>query len=401
MSKKMKILVCNVGSTSLKFKLYQMPDGVVLARGRAERVGSHDDSLFGYNNDVTGFAIDEEKQDIPSYSMGVRRFLDCLIDKEFGAIEKIADIDRVGYKATVSKGHMAVHEIDEAVLQGMRDWLPIAPLHNQGYIDTITVMREQLPDTIFIGCFETAFHRDIPLSRRLYGVPYEWYEQYGVQRLGYHSASHGYIASVLNEKVGPHYKAVSCHLGGSSSVCAIRDGMSVDTSFGMSLQTGLIHANRTGDLDCEVVPFLRAIGVPEKEIDSGIHTKGGLNGISGVSGDLRYVQAAAEQGNKRAKLAIEVFVDGIVRYIGGFHVEMEGLDTLVFTAGIGEKSALIRHLVCEKLAVLGVVLNEKKNASCEGAADLSALDSRVKILVIPTDEEKGIADWTYRYTRQE
>ena len=400
MSNEMKILVCNVGSTSLKFKLYQMPEGRVLARGRAERVGSRDDALFGYNNDVTGFAIDEEKQDIPSYSVGVRRFLDCLTDSDHGVIGKIADIDRVGYKATVSKGHMAVHEIDEAVLQGMRDWLPIAPLHNQGYLDTIAVMREQLPEAIFIGCFETAFHRDIPLCRRLYGVPYEWYERYGVQRLGYHSASHGYIASVLREKLGPHYRAASCHLGGSSSVCAIRDGKSVDTSFGMSLQTGLIHANRTGDLDCEVVPYLRAIGVPEEEIDAGIHTRGGLNGISGVSGDLRYVQAAAEQGNERAKLAIDVFVDGIVRYIGGFHVEMEGLDTLVFTAGIGEKSALIRRLVCEKLAVLGVKLDEEKNAACKGEAELSAPDSKVRILVIPTDEEKGIADWTYRYQRE-
>ncbi len=399
MSEAMKILVCNVGSTSLKFKLYQMPEGKVLARGRAERVGSRDDALFGYNNDVTGFAIDEEKQDIPSYSVGVRRFLNCLTDPEHGVIEKIADIDRVGYKATVSKGHMAVHEIDENVLQGMRDWLPIAPLHNQGYLDTIAVMREQLPEAIFIGCFETAFHRDIPLCRRLYGVPYEWYEKYGVQRLGYHSASHGYIASVLREKVGEHYKAVSCHLGGSSSVCAIRDGVSVDTSFGMSLQTGLIHANRTGDLDCEVVPYLRAIGVPEEEIDEGIHTRGGLYGISGVSGDLRYVQAAADGGNERARLAMEVFVDGIVRYIGGFHVEMEGLDTLVFTAGIGEKSALIRRMVCEKLGVLGVKLDEEKNTACKGEADLSAPDSKVRILVIPTDEEKGIADWTYRYTR--
>ena len=397
----MKILVCNVGSTSLKFKLYQMPQGAVLARGRVERVGSREDALFGYANDVIGYSVDLEKQDIPSYSFGVRRFLDCLTDRTHGVIQKISEIDRVGYKATVSKGHMAVHEIDEAVLQGMRDWLPIAPLHNQGYLDTIAVMREQLPETIFIGCFETAFHREIPLCRRLYGVPYEWYEKYGVQRLGYHSASHGYIASVLKKRIGPSYKAVSCHLGGSSSVCAIRDGISVDTSFGMSLQTGLIHANRTGDLDCEVVPFLRAMGVSEQEIDEGIHAGGGLKGISGVSGDLRYVQEAASQGNERAQLAIDVFVDGIVRYIGGFHVELEGLDTLVFTAGIGEKSALIRRLVCEKLGVLGVRLDEEKNDACRGEADLSAQGSRVRILVIPTDEEKGIADWTYRYQRQE
>ena len=395
----MNILICNCGSTSLKFKLYSMPAGEVTAHGKIERIGVNGDAIFQYVNDRTGYKEEAEKQDIPSYREGIERFLVCLTDSRKGVISRVQDIERVGYKATVSKGFLGIHELTDEVVQGMRDWLPIAPLHNKAWLETIAAMREQLPEAVFLGCFETAFHRNIPLCRRLYGVPYEWYEKYGLQRLGYHSASHGYIASVLNQRYGSAYKAVSCHLGGSSSVCAILNGGSVDTSFGMSLQTGLIHANRTGDLDIEAIPFLRAMGVAEEEIDAGIHDKGGLMGISGVSGDLRYIEEAIAVGNERARLAVDVFVDGMVRYIGGFHVEMGGLDTLVFTGGIGENSALVRRLVCEKLGVLGVRIDEEANAVAHGDSDLTAEGSAVRVLVIPTDEEKGIADETYRFTR--
>lgn len=395
----MNILICNCGSTSLKFKLYSMPAGEVMAHGKIERIGVSGDAIFQYVNDRTGYKEEAEKQDIPSYREGIERFLICLTDSQKGVISRIQDIERVGYKTTVSKGFLGTHELTDEVVQGMRDWLPIAPLHNKAWLETISAMREQLPEAVFLGCFETAFHRNIPLCRRLYGVPYEWYEKYGLQRLGYHSASHGYIASVLNQRYGSTYKAVSCHLGGSSSVCAILNGVSVDTSFGMSLQTGLIHANRTGDLDIEAIPFLRAMGVTEEEINAGIHDKGGLMGISGVSGDLRYIEEAIAAGNERARLAVDVFVDGMVRYIGGFHVEMGGLDTLIFTGGIGENSALVRRLVCEKLGVLEVRIDEEANAVAHGDSDLTAEGSSVRVLVIPTDEEKGIADETYRFTR--
>ena len=177
------------------------------------------------------------------------------------------------------------------------------------------------------------------------------------------------------------------------------NGVSVDTSFGMSLQTGLIHANRTGDLDCEAVSFLRAMGVSEEEIDAGIHDRGGLQGISGISGDLRYIEKAIAEGNARAQLAVDTFVDGMVRYIGGFYVEMEGVDTLVFTGGIGENSDLVRRLVCQKLDVLGVKLDIAANRKARGDADLTLKGSRVRVLVIPTDEEKGIANETYLFKR--
>ena len=390
----MKILVCNVGSTSLKFKLYDMPDARVLAQCGVERVGSDHDAIFRYENCLTGQKIAFDKADIPNYESGIRLFLDYLTGADMGVISAVTEIERVGYKATLSKGHFGIHELDEEVLQGMEDWLSLAPLHNRAYLYAIAVMRGFLPEARFIGCFETAFHRDIPLERKIYGVPYEWYERYGVQRLGYHGASHGYIADVLNEQ-GRDYKAISCHLGGSCSVCAIENGRSVDTSFGMSLESGLIHANRVGDMDTSMSYFLRSEGMSDEEILQGLQKKGGLLGISGVSNDLRYVIEAAQNGNERAKLALDVFVTGIVHYIGAFAMDLGRLDYLVFTAGIGEHSALLRERVCEKLGLLGVKLDKEKNAQNEEV--ISAADSAVRVLVIPTNEELGIARRTYEY----
>lgn len=396
----MKILICNVGSTSLKFKLYDMPACTVLSQGKVERVGSPDDAIFQYENLLTGKTVTEENIAIPDYRSGIEKYLAWLTDARHGVISAIGEIERVGYKTTLSKGHFGTHELTDEVIDGMRQWLPLATLHNTGYIQAIQVMREVLPDAIFLGCFETGFHRDIPLARRLYGVPYEWYEKYGVQRLGYHSASHGYIADVLNER-GKPYRAISCHLGGSSSVCAIDSGKSIDTSFGMSLQSGLIHAARVGDMDCDLFEFLRHEGLTDEEIHEGFEKKGGLLGISGVSSDLRYIEEAANAGNARAKLAMDVFVSGIVHYIGAFYVDLGGLDYLVFTAGIGENSDTLRRMVCERLGALGVVLDEGKNAGHRGSGDLTGPGSKVKVLVIPTNEELGIARRTYAYVRPE
>lgn len=396
----MKILICNVGSTSLKFKLYDMPACTVLSQGKVERMGSPDDAIFQYENLLTGKTVTEENIAIPDYRSGIEKYLAWLTDARHGVISAIGEIERVGYKTTLSKGHFGTHELTDEVIDGMRQWLPLATLHNTGYIQAIQVMREVLPDAIFLGCFETGFHRDIPLARRLYGVPYEWYEKYGVQRLGYHSASHGYIADVLNER-GKPYRAISCHLGGSSSVCAIDSGKSIDTSFGMSLQSGLIHAARVGDMDCDLFEFLRHEGLTDEEIHEGFEKKGGLLGISGVSSDLRYIEEAANAGNTRAKLAMDVFVSGIVHYIGAFYVDLGGLDYLVFTAGIGENSDTLRRMVCEKLGALGVVLDEGKNAGHRGSGDLTGPGSKVKVLVIPTNEELGIARRTYAYVRPE
>ena len=388
----MKVLVCNAGSTSLKFKLYEMPACTVLATGKVERVGSCDDAIFGYCNTVTGYRVDAGKMNIPDYAVGINKFLFELTQGEGAVLTDIREIERVGYKSVLSKDHYGIHEIDEAVLQGMRDFLPLAPVHNSAYLKAIETVQAVLPGAKHVGVFETAFHREIPLERKLYGVPYEWYETYGIQRLGYHGASHGYIADCLNAEK-KEYKAISCHLGGSASICGILNGNSVDTSFGMSLETGLIHANRVGDMDPTMIHFLKQVGLSEEEILQGCQKKGGLLGISGVSNDLRYVLEAADGGNERAKLAVDVFVTGIVHYIGAFFMDLGGLTDLVFTAGIGEHSDRIRAMVCQRLGAIGVKLDEEANQ--KNAPIISVPDSTVTVRVIPTDEELGIARRTY------
>ena len=258
-----------------------------------------------------------------------------------------------------------------------------------------------MPSARLVGAFETDFHRTIPPERALYGIPYEWYEKYGIKRMGYHGASHSYVSSVLESLFGSTGRTVSCHLGGSCSLCAIEDGRSVDTSFGFSLQTGVMHANRTGDLDPYVLPYLLELGMGMDEVLMGLSKKGGLLGISGVSNDLRRVQEAAEAGNGRAALAVDMFVNQIVKYAGAFAAELGGLDNLVFTGGIGENSAEVRSRVCAGLAVFGVELDPAAGENYPGARVISGAGSRVRVLVVPANEELGVARKTYELVSDE
>ncbi|MBQ0125321.1 MAG: acetate/propionate family kinase [Clostridiales bacterium] len=356
----MIVLACNAGSTSLKFKLYKMPESTVLATGKVERVGSADDAIFAYRNCESGFSVSEEGQNIQNYEVGILRFLACLTTGDGAVLSNIEQIERVGYKPVLSRGHLDVHEMNDEVICGMREFYELAPVHTGAYLNAVETVSKVLPKATHIGVFETSFHKTIPLERRIYGIPYEWYEKYGIMRMGFHGASHGYIADALDAEK-KEYRAISCHLGGSGSICAILNGKSVDTSFGMSLETGLIHANRVGDMDPTMFHYLQKQGMTDDEIMNGLLKNGGLLGISGVSNDLRYVMEAADGGNERAKLAIDVFVCGIAHYIGAFYIDLGGLDYLVFTAGIGEHSPRLRALVCGKLAALGVKLDPEKN----------------------------------------
>lgn len=395
----MIVLICNAGSTSLKFKLFDMPAETVLASGKIERVGSADDAIFGYE-DATR-TIHREGQNIPDYRTGVREFMRLLLKKDGGMLCALSQIDRVGFKTVVSKGYFGVHELTEDVLQGMKDWMIIARTHSEPYLEVIDTVRQALPEAIFIGSFETGFHTTIPLHRRVYDLPYEWYERFGVQRLGYHGASHGFIADTLNAQIGPRYKAISCHMGGSSSVCAIEDGKSADTSFGMSLQTGVIHGSRTGDMDCDLVWFLETLGLSRAQIEEGMKKQGGMLGLSGVSADFRYIEAAAQQGHDRAQLALDRYIYDLVRYIGAFYAVLGGMDTLVFTGGIGENSPYVRRRVCEALSHMGVTINQNTNEACRGnAAVLSDPEAPVLVQIIPTNEEVGIARRAYAYSVQ-
>ena len=392
----MKVLAANVGSTSLKFKLFEMPEETALCEAKIERVGSRDKAIFAYGSLVTGKHYRLEGQCIPDYMTGIRMFLEALVSGEYGVIKSVGEIDRIGFKTVLSKGFYGVHELTDAVMDGMRDYLFIAPVHNAAYLEAIGQFNNLLPDVPKIGVFETAFHTTIPIERRIYGVPYEWYEKYGLMRMGYHGASHGYIAqeSCAYGKAG---RVISCHLGGSCSVCAIQDGRSVDTSFGFSLQSGLIHANRTGDADPYMIPFLQSEGLSAEEIEDGLSKHGGLLGISGVSNDMRDLQSAAESGNERARLAVDAFVSGIIKQIGAFYAELGGLDQLVFTGGIGEHSAFVRNAVCSQLRHLGIELDEEKNSASESVGVVSAAGSAVLVTVVPANEELGVARETAAY----
>ena len=323
-------------------------------------------------------------------------FLEALVSGEYGVIKSVGEIDRIGFKTVLSKGFYGVHELTDAVMDGMRDYLFIAPVHNAAYLEAIGQFNNLLPDVPKIGVFETAFHTTIPIERRIYGVPYEWYEKYGLMRMGYHGASHSYIAQE-SRSYGKAGRVISCHLGGSCSVCAIQDGRSVDTSFGFSLQSGLIHANRTGDADPYMIPFLQSEGLSAEEIEDGLSKHGGLLGISGVSNDMRDLQSAAESGNERARLAVDAFVSGIIKQIGAFYAELGGLDQLVFTGGIGEHSAFVRNAVCSQLRHLGIELDEEKNSASESVGVVSAAGSAVLVTVVPANEELGVARETAAY----
>ena len=392
----MKVLAANVGSTSLKFKLFEMPEETALCEAKIERVGSRDKAIFAYGSLVTGKHYRLEGQCIPDYTTGIRMFLEALVSGEYGVIKSVGEIDRIGFKTVLSKGFYGVHELTDEVMDGMRDYLFIAPVHNAAYLEAIGRFNNLLPDVPKIGVFETAFHTTIPIERRIYGVPYEWYEKYGLMRMGYHGASHGYIAqeSCAYGKAG---RVISCHLGGSCSVCAIQDGRSVDTSFGFSLQSGLIHANRTGDADPYMIPFLQSEGLSAEEIEDGLSKHGGLLGISGVSNDMRDLQSTAESGNERARLAVDAFVSGIIKQIGAFYAELGGLDQLVFTGGIGEHSAFVRNAVCSQLRHLGIELDEEKNSASESVGVVSAAGSAVLVTVVPANEELGVARETAAY----
>ncbi|MCC8164401.1 MAG: acetate/propionate family kinase [Lachnospiraceae bacterium] len=392
----MKILVCNAGSTSLKFKLFNMPGDQVLAEGRVERVGSTDSAIFHFRK-PDGFRIDQERLSIPTYTEGIQMFLDCLLDPEHGSLKELKELERVGFKTVLSKNYYGIHELTEEVLRGMEEYLVVAPAHNSPYLEAIRQFQKLTPDAMLVGAFETAFHQTIPLERKVYGIPWEWHEKYGIERMGYHGASHSYVSETLTELYGSTGKTISCHLGGSGSLCAIDEGRSVDTSFGLSLQAGLIQSSRSGDMDPFIIPFLLKEGMELDEILEGLTKHGGLLGISGVSGDLRDVTAAAEQGNERARLAIDVFCNGIVRYIGAYYAELGGLDHLVFTGGIGEHGTNVRQIVCDQLRHMGVLLDPEKNVSCTENTVISTEDSPVKIHVIPANEELGVARKTYAY----
>ena len=377
----MQIIVCNAGSTSLKFKVYVYPEKTVLAVGKVERVGDANGSIYSFK-DINGNEKFDGHALARNYKEGIELFLN-----DIGGADK-ADI--VAFKAVLAQDFPGVHEIDENVIASMKRGLSIAPVHNSAYLGAIEAFQLAAPKARLIASFETAFHRTIPEKRYIYGVPYEWYEKYGVRKMGYHGASHSYVAGQLKD----FKKVISCHLGGSSSLCAIEDGKSVNNTFGLSLQVGVTNVSRNGDIDPFIMPYLLKEGMSYEEILKGFEKTGGLKGVSGLSGDMRDLRKAAAEGNKRAKLAIDIFVEGVRNYIGAYAIQLGGVDAIAFTAGIGENDAETRKEILSGLSFMGIDMDEEKNRA--NAPEISAENSKVRIFVIKADEESVVADNAYK-----
>jgi acetate kinase len=385
----MKILVANLGSTSFKYRLYDMTDERQLARGGIERIGSSQSrcvvEIGGRREELTAC--------VPDHAEAVRQCLEQLTHPQTGCLKDAMEVAAIGFKA-VHGGHLSgVQRVTADVLAAMEAMNTIAPAHNPPYIAAMRQLSQKLPQIPLVAAFETGFHVTIPDRLRYYGIPYEWAEQYHIKRYGFHGASHRYIATRTAELLGRNdLRIISCHLGGSSSLCAIRGGQSVAISMGMSPQSGLPQNNRVGDFDPYVLPLLmQATGKTLEELLRALASQGGLLGLSGVSGDLRDLEEAAAGGHARARLALEVFESEIRRYLGGLLVELGGLDVLVFTGGIGENRVATRKAVCAGLQEFGIVLDDAANAAARGECRIHAPASRAQIWIVPTNEELIVA----------
>ena len=387
----MKILIANVGSTSFKFKLFDMQDESVLADGKIENIG-YDESAFQLSskqNQQSGVAK------FPEYADAVHRTIQFLTDAETGVLASLDELNAIGFKTVHGKGIRECRYLDESVLNAMEEYTFLAPAHNPPYINAIRIFAKLVPGIPLVGLFEPAFHRTIPDYAYTFGIPYELAEKHSIRKYGFHGASHRFIAEnapVFSGMDPKNVRLISCHLGGSSSICAVKNGKSIDTSMAFSPQSGLLNAKRCGDLDPFVTLFLqKAENMSVDEVADLLNTKSGLLGISGVSGDMKQIIDAAETGNKQAQLAVDTFCYGIQKYIGSYFIALGGLDLLVFTGGIGERGTLVRQKVVEGLTALGAELDNSKNENVKDSAIISTASSKITVAVVPTNEEKIVA----------
>ena len=386
----MKILVANLGSTSFKYRLFDLGDASepVLARGAVERIGSSSARLSVQS--IRGQRAWDGA--VADHGEAVRICLDQLADPEIGVVGDASEVSAIGFKAVHARGLRGVHVVDEAVLEAMEAFADVAPAHNPPYTRAMRLLRDRFPGLIQVAAFETGFHRTIPEAAQRYAIPEDWATRLGIRRWGFHGASHRYISWRMPELIGrADLKLVSCHLGGSSSLCAIREGRSQACSLGMSPQSGLPHNNRVGDFDVFALPvILRETGLTLEAALSILAEHSGLEGLCGAR-DLRDIEAAADAGDPRAELALDVFVTSIRHYLGAYLLDLGGADAIVFTGGIGENSSRIRAGVCRGLEWFGIALDPASNAGGPPERRVSGADSRVEIWTVPTNEELVVA----------
>ena len=397
----MKVLVVNAGSSSIKYQVMDMTDESVLAKGLVDRVGIPGTTL---KHEPTGKDDVLIKKDLPDHTAGMKLVLEVLINPEYGCIKSMDEIGAVGHRVVHGgEGFSKSVVIDDAVKKVIRDCFDVAPLHNPPNMMGIEACQELMPNVKHVAVFDTAFHQTMSPANFMYALPYEVYEKYKVRRYGFHGTSHFYVAHRAAEMLGKPYedcKIVTLHLGNGASMAAIANGKVVDTSMGFTPLEGLVMGTRSGDIDPAIVFFLMdKLNMDANEANNYFNKKSGLLGLSGVSNDLRDVIEAAEAGNDRAQMALDVYHTKIKGYIGNYIAKLNGCDCIVFTAGVGENGIGTREEICKDLEALGIKMDAAKNKVRGKEVDVSAEGSAVKIFLIPTNEELVIARDTYELSK--
>ncbi|MCG6156838.1 acetate/propionate family kinase [Rubinisphaera margarita] len=389
----MKILVANLGSTSFKYRLFDMETEAQLARGGIDRIGQP--GVESCCVVEIGSHKAERNQVVPDHATAVQICLEQLTDAETGCLKSVEEVAAIGFKAVFAGKLSGVRRVNDELLEMMEVLSDVAPAHNPPYVKAMRELQSAFPNMPLVAALETGFHETIPEANRLYAVPYEWKEDYAIQRWGFHGASHRFIGQRAAELLGREdLKIVSCHLGGSSSLCAQKGGQSQATTMGMTPQTGLPQNNRVGDFDAFALPLLmKSTGKSLEELLADLSKKGGLFGLSGgLSSDARDLEEAAGNGHEGAQRALDVYVANIRHYIGAYMATLEGIDAIVFTGGIGENSQYIREHVCAGFEWAGLKLDADKNAAGRGKeGSLAAADSEIDVWIIPTNEELVVA----------
>lgn len=393
----MKILVLNCGSSSIKYKLFEMSDHSVLAQGGVEKIGLPDSFLQVKLPNGEKVRIEKE---MPEHTVGIQLILNTLVDEKIGCLKNLNEIGAVGHRVVhggekFNKSVVITPEVKEMIVKCAE----LAPLHNPANLKGIDAIEQTLPGVPQVAVFDTAFHQTMPDYAYMYALPYELYEKYAIRRYGFHGTSHRYVSARVCEYLGvdaADKKIVTAHIGNGGSCAAVLNGKSVDTSMGLTPVEGLVMGTRAGDLDLGAATYIMdKEGLTTAEFNNLVNKKSGLLGVSGVSSDARDIDAAIKAGNQRANLAREMFIYRVKKYIGAYAAAMNGIDILVFTGGIGENDAFIRGEVVKGLSFLGMTLDEPKNAGSRGEEIvISTLDSKVTVCVIPTDEELMIASDT-------
>lgn len=394
----MKILVINCGSSSLKYQLIDMGNERVLAKGLVERIGIDEPLL---KHEPAGKEEVKISTDIPDHSVAIQLVIDALTNPEYGVVRTVTEINAVGHRV-VHGGEKFANSvlITDEVKKTIEECSDLAPLHNPPNLIGIEACEKIMPNISQVAVFDTAFHQTMPSYAFLYGIPYEQYEKHGIRRYGFHGTSHKYVSARAASLLGKPLektKIVTCHLGNGASIAAIKGGHSIDTSMGFTPLEGLMMGTRCGDIDPAVISFLETKeGLSTDEIIECLNKKSGALGISGVSSDFRDIEQAAEQGDRRAELTLQIYAYKVRKYIGSYAVAMNGLDAIVFTAGIGENSITLRKRMCEGLEFLGAKIDDERNNVRGRETEISTPDSKVKIYLIPTNEELVIARDTRR-----